>query len=70
MYVPPSGHHRITRLRAARNQRFALARTDFDGEPSGLPETDHRMAARSLVVCRAATAAVAVPGRIVEAILL
>ncbi|AWG65127.1 hypothetical protein D2E59_09040 [Mycobacteroides abscessus] len=49
---------------------FALARTDFDGEPSGLPETDHRMAARSLVVCRAATAAVAVPGWIVEAILL
>ncbi|MBN7329381.1 hypothetical protein PP568_24845 [Mycobacteroides abscessus] len=47
-----------------------MARTDFDGEPSGLPETDHRMAARSLVVCRAATAAVAVLGWIVEAILL
>ncbi|WP_194786847.1 hypothetical protein [Mycobacteroides abscessus] len=47
-----------------------MARTDFDGKPSGLPESDHQLVARSLVVCCAATAAVAVPGWIVEAILL
>jgi hypothetical protein len=48
---------------------FALARTDFDGKPSGLPESDHQLVARSLVVCCAATAAVAVSGWIIEAVL-